>query len=335
MMDGWTAFASITGSLGLAVGGAYWLVQRLISHRLKLAQQGYQADIDRRLSESRSQLERELRDHQAQLDEKLARQKSEVEARLRREVDEYLGDRAADREYQLDARKRLYTAVGLLRFQLVIAANDIVGRIAGIGSRHYQLKLAGYYGRSTLYRFLRLLAIIELINRQMAYTDFSVDRSVVMLLRFRRRVFQSLSDQMVENDPTNWDRQEQHLFNDTVLLLSTAGIVSEPGNIHRVIRYDEFTDQFTTEGFLHRLRPLPIMLDDFSPEARSLLWLRLVALAAVCSSFVDVEAPKIGLEPNRIDISSLVARADPSQISSRYRDYETSIRTLATDLESR
>jgi hypothetical protein len=45
-----------------------------------------------------------------------------------------------------------------------------------------------YYGKNTLYRMLRPIAISELIERQIAYADFAVDPSAVKVLRFRRTV---------------------------------------------------------------------------------------------------------------------------------------------------
>lgn len=332
-MDGWTAFASLASSVGLVAGGAHWLMQRLINHRLERAQQNYQAQIDQHLARAKTELDKELRDHQAQIDERLARQSSEVDAKLRREVEEYLGDKAAEREYQLDARKRLYTATGLLRFQLVVAASDFASRIASVGARNYQLRLSGYYGRSTLYRLLRLLAVTELINRQMAYADFSVDKSVVTLLRFRRLLFRSLSDQLVENDPTNWKRQEQHLFNDTVLLLSTVGIVAEPDGGQRVIRYDEFSEYLETGSeILDKLRPLPELLDEFTPATRPLWWLRLVTLAAVCNALVAVEGARIGLEADVLDIRSLILKAATPDLEGRHTDYEATIQRFNAGL---
>src|SRR5262249_41750353 len=129
----------------------------------------------------------------------LAMAKAEVEATLRKGVEEYLGDKAAERQYRLDARKRLYAAIGPLRFQLIVACDDFATRIARIGSgrQPYATSLQGYFGRSTTFRLLRILAVAELIERQIAHADFSVDPSTADLLRFKHEVFRCLSSSTI------------------------------------------------------------------------------------------------------------------------------------------
>jgi hypothetical protein len=144
-------------------------------------------------------------DHKAAPDERLAASKSELdrqvaaanaqlEATLRKGVEEYLGDKAAERQYRLEARKRLYTAIGPLRFQLVVACSDFAGRVERMatGKQPYATSLKGYFGRSTAFRLLRLFAVAELIERQITYADFSVDPSTVDLLRFKDAAFRCM-----------------------------------------------------------------------------------------------------------------------------------------------
>src|SRR5256885_1724286 len=83
------------------------------------------------------------------------------------------------------ARKRLYTAVGPLKFQLILASFDLVNRVLWIGMSNEQFPITykGYFGRSTLYRLLRVFGISEMVERQIADADFTVDPWMVSLIR--------------------------------------------------------------------------------------------------------------------------------------------------------
>ena len=106
-----------------------------------------------------------------------------------------LAARQARIGYQYAARKRLYEALGPLRFQLLMASRDVVRRVTGHAPpRTWNLDTAQYYGQSTMYRLLRPLAICILIERQMNAADFSVDPSGVRLLRFEVGAYRMLTN---------------------------------------------------------------------------------------------------------------------------------------------
>lgn len=60
-------------------------------------------------------------------------------------------------------------------------------------SATYEMHTGGHFLRSTVYRLLRLLAMAELIERQIAYADFTVDPDMRPLLKFKRQRSQCLS----------------------------------------------------------------------------------------------------------------------------------------------
>ena len=77
---------------------------------------------------------------------------------------------------------------------------------------------SAHYGRSTIYRLLRPLAVAQLIERVMGVVDFSVDAGAVGLLRFGATAERMLSsDDIVMDHPgVDWGRQTQHLFRDNL-----------------------------------------------------------------------------------------------------------------------
>ena len=130
-----------------------------------------------------------------------------------------LAARQARIGYQYAARKRLYEALGPLRFQLLMASRDVVRRVTGHAPpRRWNLDSAHYYGQSTMYRLLRPLAICILIERQMNAADFSVDPSGVRLLRFEVGAHRMLtnSDPLPYYTNIDWAIETQHVFRDNL-----------------------------------------------------------------------------------------------------------------------
>jgi len=181
-MDWITPIISAASSVDLSVAGACWFSKQWVKHMLET-----------RMEEHKAELAAGLQAQKSTLDGELAKQKAVFEGNIRTAVESFLGERAADREYELEARKRLYTTIGPLRFQLLIACRDLAGRIETHPRRNYSTAVDRYYGRSTLFRILWPLAVAELIERQIAYADFSVDPSALNLLRFKRAAFAALT----------------------------------------------------------------------------------------------------------------------------------------------
>jgi hypothetical protein len=288
-MDVTTVITSLISSGVISVGAARWLTTRFIDHRLAKDLTDHKAALDERLAASKSQL-----------DHRVAAANTELEAALRKGVEEYLGDKAADRQYRLDARKRLYTAIGPLRFQLVMASNDFAGRVERMasGKQPYATSLGGYFGRSTSFRLLRLFGVAELIERQVAYADFSVDPSTVDLLRFKDAAFRCMSSSTIVlgHPNANWNNQVEHVFWDVLSMISAAMIVNDGvGTPPRVMRFDEF-DKFATDpGKVATIHPIPVLLEGFTVVSKPILWVRFITLAHLCSFFVRREGPALGI----------------------------------------
>lgn len=277
--------------------------------------------IDHRLAKDlkdhQKRIDTDLKDHQNRLDSNLAASKAEIDSRFRQRVEEYLGDQAAERQYRLEARKRLYTAVGPLRFQLILATGDLLNRVARIGSgkQQYPIGYKGYFGRSTLYRLLRVFGIAELIERQVADADFAVDPWMANLIKFKQVAFTCMSSSTVSlgHPQENWNEQQQHLFYDELAIIASDMIVLDPvAKIPRVMRFDEFADVDIDLTGLGAFRAMPRLLKDFTPQAKPILWLRLLALGALCNSFAGIEGVRIGILPEPFDASAFLdAGSDP------------------------
>jgi hypothetical protein len=298
-MDLSTVITALLSSGVISLGTAKYLTTRLLDHRLAKDLKDHQEGLDEKLARSK-----------AELDSRLAKAKAEVEATLRRGVEEYLGDKAAERQYRLDAQKRLYTAIGPLRFQLVTACVEFAGRVERIGGgEQYASSVKGYFGQSTVFRLVRLFAITELIERQVAYADFSVDPSTADLLRFKRRAFLCLSSSRISLDhpQADWSRQVEHVFSDKLSMVAAAAIVTDGDPARaRAMRFDEFIAFIGDPRNLEALQPIPRLLDGFTIGSKPILWIRLVALAHLCNAFAAQEGPHIGITPEPFDGSRML-----------------------------
>jgi hypothetical protein len=318
-MDVGTIITALCSSGLFSLGAARWLTTHFIDQRLAKDLKSYQATLDAKLVDAKGEV-----------DLQLTTVKAELEASLRRSVDEYLGDRAAERQYRFDAQKRLYAAIGPLRFQLVVACAEFVGRVIRIGSgkQPYSTSLKGYFGRSTAFRLLRLVAITELIERQIAYADFSVDPSTSELLSFKKTVYRCLSSSTVSLDhpKANWDHQVEHVFWDELSMIAAAMIIDDRAGISaRVMRFDEFTDTVTSDitcdKMLAAIKPIPRFLEDFTIASKPILWVRFVTLAQLCNSLVERDGSALGIVAEPYDGAGILRASTDPFVKENYDRY--------------
>jgi|SRR6267142_1939002 len=325
-MDLSTVVAAFASSGVISIGGAAWLTKSLVNNRLAKDLKDYQALVDQKLAASK-----------AELDNRLASSKAELETTLHREVEEYLGEKAAERQYRLDARKRLYSAIGPLRFQLIMACADFANRISriGTGQQAYATSLAGYFGRSTIFRFLRLFGISELIERQTAYADFSVDPSMLNLLHFKSAAFRCLSSGAISlNHPNvHWEKQVQHVFHDTLSIVAAAMIVSDANGVQRVMRFDEFNDFILDRQRLKAINPIPRLMNDFAISTKPIFWMRLVALGGLCSELLNSEGPHLGIKTEPFNGPQLLDGVEDMFIKANRPLYDQMLSDVASELK--
>ncbi len=310
----------------ISVAAAQYLSKKLLDHRLSKDLKDYEAKISQKLASQK-----------ADLDQLVNAAKAESEARLKKELEEYLGERSVERSYRAEARKRLYVAVGPLRFQLLVAAAELANRVAriGEGKYSYDMSLEGYFGRSTVYRLLRVLAISELVERQVAFADFAVDPAMRSLLKFKRQAFLSLSSHRVSlgHPGEDWLSQEQHVFYDVLGIICSSLIVQDaatgPG---RVMRFDEFVAMLYEKEGAARVDPVPRLITGFSVQSKPILWLRLLALAQLCVGLLEAHGEGLDLEIDVMDIGRMLVMTGDAHIGSHLDGYVEAIKGFRASL---
>ena len=169
----------------------------------------------------------------------LRQKSSNSRGQVKERVDTVLAERAADREYAFEAKKRLYQLIGPLKFQLLLACRDAAHRVEGHGLKAaYDMSVKGYYGINTIHRILRPIAIAELIEQQVAFADFAVAESAIKLLCFKKSVTQAITGGTVICDHPNvdWNRQSEHLFYATLTEAAHALMSADANGAKRVYR---------------------------------------------------------------------------------------------------
>ena len=179
----------------------------------------------------------------------------------------------------------------------------------GLGAA-YDTNLDGYYGSNTLYRLLRPLAIAELIERQVAYADFSVDQSAVELLCFKKSAYAAFTGgSLVHGHPdVDWNSQTQHVFYGTLSQAASSMIASDANGKPRILQYDEFRALLAADSVNEGLHALGAILHDFTMESKPLFWLRLIAFGHICREHVGSAGTQLGFEHIHFNLGRLIQR---------------------------
>jgi hypothetical protein len=221
----------------------------------------------------------------------------------------------AQQTYQLQARQRLYAAVGPLRFQLVVACRELASRIENLHRYGYGTQLGGYFGQSTLYRLLRPLTLAELIERQTNYVDFGVDPAARVLLRFQAAAYRALTGGSVFAGLTlDWDTESQHVVKGRLQHAANLLITDEPP---RCARFDEFPEILEAarhddpQGGMARLAGL---LEDLTEGRAPVFWCRLVAYGYVANWLVGTEGAAAGFTAVHYPVADMLRHAHDDEL---------------------
>lgn len=228
--------------------------------------------------------------------------------------------RKAQLDYEFEAKKRLYEAVGPLRFQLLLAVRDVVRRFHAHHGINWNMDPNEYYVKSCIYRILAPLAVGQLIERQMSLVDFAVDKEAISLLSFVTAAERMLtgSDIVLNHPDLDWSSQTQHLFRDNLRSAADKLIVSEPGKPERVMSFAEFDQQYDllkTES----LRGLVRIFEhcQHSLTENPIFWVRMIGYTRVCSMHLQSRsAANLGFNAREIPVDEMImATRDPHFMS--------------------
>ena len=79
------------------------------------------------------------------------------------------------------------------------------------------------------------------------------------------------------------------------------------------------------------INPIPRLFEGFSPKDKPILWIRLVALARVCSAFVERGGPQVGIMPEPYDAKRMLEAAGDKHVTAKLDAYVAGLEELVTE----
>lgn len=235
-------------------------------------------------------------------------------------------------QYELEEKRRLYHAIGHLRFQLLLSARDVARHVVSLAEnkRRYPTTTKNYYGQSTLFKLVRPIALCELIERQISVADFSVDTDSIELLKLKRSIFKCFSsaEAILHHPDANWHEQEQHIFYHSLSRISNAIIVDGGDGTLSPMPFHEFEEFISDDANSVKMAPLPDLLEDFSIEEKPLLWLRFVLYGFLCAELVKQKGVPIGFELVEFPLEELIGKVGDHVLREKRDDIPVAFKSI-------
>lgn len=256
------------------------------------------------------------------------RSQSQHELRMK-EMESHFSDlqseRNARRDYEYEARKRLYAEVEPILFQLVELSEGALHRIYSLARATRQGNLdesnswlenssSNYYHHSTLYLLLAPMAAVKLLQRRINLVDFSVERNIIIQYALAKRLLITFTDDYdfaqlnpsLMYDPNSCGDDLHHVMpciywrqgvvigrlENCIESMIKDDISSRPA---RVKSFGEFEAEWADPNSPLRgaLDRIDYLINGFNPRSRPVLWRILVAQACLYRTFLDISDRKL------------------------------------------
>ena len=239
--------------------------------------------------------------------------------------------RKAQLDYELEAKKRLYEAVGPLRFQLLLSARDVVRRFQAHHETRWNMDPKGYYVKSCVYRLLAPLSVGQLIERQMSLVDFSVDSDAINLVSFITVAERMLTgdDVMLDHPDLDWSTQSQHIFRDNLRSAAYKLIIPLSKESSRIMTFAEFNKKYEllNDDYLKDLGRI-FEKCDYSLTENPLFWVRVTGYAYACAQQLKSRsATRLGFSTRELQIDDMIRATKDEHFISRLNKYKDSLET--------
>jgi hypothetical protein len=252
-------------------------------------------------------------------------------------LQEQQAEKDARRDYEYEARKRLYHQYEPLLFQLVEFSDSALWRIQGFAREAKNGNLdpkpggwlslnasQGYFMKSTIYRLLSPLVYVKLIQRSLTLIDLSVEPHLNNQYVLAKWLYATFTDgfkfaminprleydpncdgwrEKREERPEKYWRQGVHLgMLDNAI---EALIVHETNGVFRCMSYGEFENACRDPETERKFSGFTDQFLDFHPRKRPILWRILITQvhiyeALVRSRDMKLSDPKKSIPPKLV-----------------------------------
>jgi hypothetical protein len=269
-----------------------------------------------------------------------AKNQEEIEL-LRSTLGEQGKEKDARRDYEYEARKRLYDQVEPVRFHLHEALEEAHYRVRSLArtSRSGNLGTGkenwlggyGYYLRSTIYKLFLPVVYFRLLHARMTFTDFNLDRDIALQYGLLKLYVRSFTDDFefaalkpkLPYDPNHgdWERlavKDPAAFSRQALVLGDLECIAdilitrEDGQT-RALQFGEFEMLLEAKRDDENLQEVLKLFTGFSPVRKPVL--SRLLLVQACFAKLILSTYESVTEPVQLSARLDELVADPELVS--------------------
>ncbi len=288
-----TILTSASVSAGLTAA-LFWLTKSWIGERIK--------------GSIKNEYDLKLESHKAQLK---AEHELNIE-RLKMGLGDVSAERNARRDYEYEARKKLYSEYEPLLFQLIEQSENAYYRVLSLArtAREGDLTVVGggwldhpgYYMRSTIYKLLAPIALFKIIQRNLTFVDLSVDPGIAanyMLAKALYLTFTCDFELAEENPAIKYEphantaeklraKNPQQFWRQGIPLGCLDNVIhdcliseDQPARLRTFGDFERIVKKLTEGEEWHDIKLFYNVFENFHPLTRPVLWRVLVAQAHI------------------------------------------------------
>ena len=333
--------------------------------QMRLAHLNHQFDED--LAHLRNQFDKDLAHLNHQFDEDLSRQKNRFDedlAHLNHQLEEQRAERNARRDYEYEAKKRLYAECEPILFEAMELAENFQRRVISLArsARRGDLSPDGtgwlsardYYFKSTVFYILAPVTSFKILQQRLTAIDLSLEPMLEYQYRLLKHIFNSYSwdhglsredptldydpdavrrgnpdrDRMLANSPQRYRRQG--LFLGIIDQIADALIATSEGAYH-CKSLGTFSLEFDSpRSQLGELTgELNELFEGFHPDLKPVLWRVLVTQYQLFGAFLRTRGLPGGDPPDLQTILPLPDGGEADKLNWLRQDHEAGTSAMA------
>ncbi|WP_300611236.1 hypothetical protein [Trebonia sp.] len=225
-------------------------------------------------------------------------------ARVQSELDEERDVRKARRDYEYEARKRLYSAYEPIKFQLIDLIGQALRRISMLSL--VAPETGSLPQAATVYEILAPAALVRMLDRNLTLADMYLEPQVSIEYGLMKAAYRVLADSSSiasiytelsgdhidirdeELQPCQVDEAADALLGSTPNDLKTDATTDLPGSL---LTFSQFRTVLADIDVRHDkpgLSSITALLDDFTPARRPVFWRALVTQVLLYGCYLDL-----------------------------------------------
>jgi hypothetical protein len=226
-------------------------------------------------------------------------------ASVQSELEEERDVRKARREYEYEARKRLYSTYEPIKFQLVDLIGQALRRISMLSLMAPET--GSLQQAATVYEILAPAALVRMLDRNLTLSDMYLEPQVSVEYGLMKAAYRVLADSsslasiytelsggdhidVLDEEllPYQVDEAADTLIGTTPNGLDTATATGQPGSLLTFSQFRSVLADIDVKHDRPGLSSVTALLDDFTPARRPVFWRALVTQVLLYGCYLDL-----------------------------------------------